>query len=61
MTNTNATESRGPDRFFIGSIDGQQKLFVLHSDHTICIASTTQPVALEAAEPLLAELRGLAA
>ena len=66
MTNTAELlpiqESRRPDRFFIARRNGQETLFVLHSDHTICIASTSQPVtALEPAHELLAELSGLAA
>jgi hypothetical protein len=65
MTNTAelllTQESRRPDRFFIARHNGQETLFVLHTDHTLCIARTTQPVAIEAAETVMAELRGLAA
>jgi hypothetical protein len=61
MMNTEATESRRHDRFFVAQVDGKETLFALHSDHSICIAQTTQSVTLESAETLLAELRGLAA
>jgi hypothetical protein len=54
-------ESR-QDRFFVARIDGRQTMFVLHADHSICIASTTQPVtALKPVNEVLAELCGLAA
>jgi hypothetical protein len=49
------------DRFFVARVDGQEKLFVLHADNTICITSASQPVTLESTEQLIGELRGLAA
>jgi hypothetical protein len=55
------TQESRPDRFFVARIDGRQTVFVLHSDHSVCIAPTTQPVTVEAAETILGELAGLAA
>jgi hypothetical protein len=55
-------ESRSPDRFFVGRVDGKRTVFTLHSDHSICIASASPPVTvLEPAEKILSELVGLAA
>ena len=55
-------ESRGPDRYFVACIDGRQTVFVLHADHSVCIAPTTQPVTVvEPTETVLGELVGLAA
>jgi hypothetical protein len=56
-------ESRRPDRFFVARIDGRETVFVLHSDHTLCIAPATQPVTslVESAVVVLGEVSGLAA
>jgi hypothetical protein len=55
-------ESRRQDRFFVGRIDGHETMFVLHADHSVCIALATQPVTLvESCEMVLAEVSGLAA
>lgn len=60
--NTPTTESLRQDRFFVARIDGCPTMFVLHADKSVCIAPTTQPVALvEPAETVLAELSDLAA
>jgi hypothetical protein len=56
---TPLTECR--DRFFFGAIDGQSKLFVLHPDHTVCIASSQPERVSESINEVLAELQGLAA
>ena len=43
-------------------IDGRQTMFVLHADHSVCIAPTTQPVTLvESTDVVLDEMSGLAA
>jgi hypothetical protein len=66
ITNTpNATywdpgRTPGHDRFFWAAIDGQDVLFVMHPDHSVCIASS-QPEAVSSLEEVLSELRGLAA
>ena len=50
-------ESCRQDRFVVVRIEGCQTMFVLHADHSICIASTLEPVttALEPANELLAD------
>ena len=56
-----ATESRRPDRFFVACIDGRQTMFVLHSDHTLCIATATPPVMfVESTDEVIATFRDLA-
>jgi hypothetical protein len=56
-------ESLRPDRFFISRIDGKLTMFVLHADHSVCIAPATQPVTslVESAMVVLGEVSGLAA
>jgi hypothetical protein len=62
MTNNEFMPTReSRDRFFVAKIDGQEKLFVLHSDHSICIASVSGLVIVEVAEKVLSEFIGLAA
>lgn len=55
------TQASRPDRFFVACIDGRSTMFVLHADHSVCIAPATQPVtSVEPATTILAELAGLA-
>jgi hypothetical protein len=44
----------------VACIDGKETMFILRADHSICIASTLEPVTT-ALEPANAELCGLAA
>jgi len=56
------TQESRQDRFFVARIDGCQTMFVLHLDHSVCIAPTTQPVTLvESTDAVLSEMSGLAA
>jgi hypothetical protein len=49
------------DRFFVARTDGRQTMFVLHADHSVCIAPATQPVTVvESTKMVLGEMSGLA-
>ena len=63
MNSTQIPESRRPDRFFVARIDEKPTMFILHADHTLCIAPATQPVTalVESTDVVLGEVSGLAA